>query len=159
MKHISTTFMYIIPMYLRLTTFTKTFPQMSFHLYFFAIFISLWGSTHDSADCWTGALTDPRLPATASNVCTTDARLGGVGRVPPPPKQKSWLRRWRNRRPKQSIKCRKRFISDDVSNWFCILCSEAHIEPMTQCISCKQWVHDRCADQSHLLHYVCDLCA
>ncbi len=32
-----------------------------------------------------GALTDPRLPATASNVCTTDARLGGVGRVPPPP--------------------------------------------------------------------------
>ena len=59
---------------------------MSFHLYFFAIFISLWGSTHDSADCWTGALTDPRLPATASNVCTTDARLGGVGRVPPPNK-------------------------------------------------------------------------
>ena len=42
-----------------------------------------------------GALTDPRLPATASNVCTTDARLGGVGRVPPPPQQKSWLRRWR----------------------------------------------------------------
>ena len=31
-----------------------------------------------------GALTDPRLPATASNVCTTDARLGGVGRMPPP---------------------------------------------------------------------------
>ena len=31
------------------------------------------------------ALTGPRLPATASNVCTTDARLGGVGRVPPPP--------------------------------------------------------------------------
>ena len=25
---------------------------MSFHLYLFAIFISLWGSTHDSADCW-----------------------------------------------------------------------------------------------------------
>ena len=46
---------------------------------FFAIYISLWGSTHDSAR----ALTDPRLPATASNVCTTDARLGGVGRVPP----------------------------------------------------------------------------
>ena len=33
-----------------------------------------------------GALTDPRLPATASNVCTTDARLGGVGRVAPPNK-------------------------------------------------------------------------
>ena len=38
MKHISPTFMYIIPMYLRLTTFTKTFPQMSFHLYFFCYF-------------------------------------------------------------------------------------------------------------------------
>ena len=25
---------------------------MSFHRYFFAIYISLWGSTHDSADCW-----------------------------------------------------------------------------------------------------------
>ena len=41
----------------------------------------------------TGAFTDPQLPATASNLCTTDAWLGGVGRVPPP-KQKSWLRRW-----------------------------------------------------------------
>ena len=30
-----------------------------------------------------GALTDHRLPATASNVCTTDARLCGVGRVAP----------------------------------------------------------------------------
>ena len=27
-----------------------------------------------------GALTDHRLPATASNACTTDARLGGVER-------------------------------------------------------------------------------
>ena len=32
MKHISPTFRFIIPMYLRLTTFTKTLPQMSFHL-------------------------------------------------------------------------------------------------------------------------------
>ena len=32
-----------------------------------------------------GALTDPRLPATASNVCTTDVSLGDVGRVPTPP--------------------------------------------------------------------------
>ena len=28
-----------------------------------------------------GALTDPQLPARASNVYTTDARLGGIGRV------------------------------------------------------------------------------
>ena len=79
MKHISPTFMYIIPMYLRLTTFTKKPPPNVISPIFFAIFISLCGSTHDSA----GAFTDPRLPATASNVCTTDARLGGVGRVAP----------------------------------------------------------------------------
>ena len=54
-----------------------------------------------------GALTDPQLPARASNVYTTDARLGGIGRVASngwnrpggigrvPPKQKSWLRRCR----------------------------------------------------------------
>ena len=29
MEHISPTFVYIIPMYLRLTTFTKALPQMS----------------------------------------------------------------------------------------------------------------------------------
>ena len=33
----------------------------------------------------TGSLTDSQLPATVSNVCTTDARLGGVSRVFPPP--------------------------------------------------------------------------
>ena len=32
-----------------------------------------------------GALTDPQLPATASHLYTTDARLGDVGRVLPPP--------------------------------------------------------------------------
>ena len=32
-----------------------------------------------------GALTNPQLPETASNVCTTDARLAGVGGVPTPP--------------------------------------------------------------------------
>ena len=29
-----------------------------------------------------GSLTDPQLPATASNVCTTDAKLGGVSGCP-----------------------------------------------------------------------------
>ena len=78
MKHISPTFRYIMPMYLRLTTFTKTLPQMSFHL-----FCLLWGSNHNSDDCWS-AHRSPAARETASNVCTADARLGGVGRVPPP---------------------------------------------------------------------------
>ena len=64
------------------TTFTKTLPQMSFHLYFL---LFLFHSGAPSKTLLTaGALTDPRLSATASNVCTTDARLDGVGRVPPP---------------------------------------------------------------------------
>ena len=78
-------------MYLRLTTFTKTLPQMSFHLYFFATVFLFRSGAPPMTLLTAGALTDPRLPATASNVCTTDARLGGVGRVPPH-KQKSWLR-------------------------------------------------------------------
>ena len=86
MKHISPTLMYIIPMYLRLTTFTKNLPKMSIHLYFL-LFLFRSGAPPMTL-LTAGSLTDPRLLATASNVCTTDARLGGVGRVPPPPKQK-----------------------------------------------------------------------
>ena len=60
-------------MYLRLTTFSKTLPQMKFHL-FFAIFSALGLDSLLTA----GALTDLQLLATT-------ARLGGIGRVPPPP--------------------------------------------------------------------------
>ena len=90
MKHISPTFMYIIPMYLRLTTFTKTLPQMSFHLYFFAIFISLWGSTHDSADCWSAHRSSAARDSfkRVHDWCKAGWRRPGA----PPPKQKSWLR-------------------------------------------------------------------
>ena len=60
----------------------KTLPQMSFHLYFL---LFLFRSGAPPVTLLTaGALTDPRLPATASILCTTDARLDGVGRVPPP---------------------------------------------------------------------------
>ena len=77
--------MYIIPMYLSVTTFTKILRQMSFHLYFL---LFLFRSGVPPMTLLTaGALTDPRLPATASNVCTTDATLGGVGRVATPPPQ------------------------------------------------------------------------
>ena len=51
-------------------------PNIFLCYFYFAL-----GSTHDSADCWS---------AYSSNVCTTDARPGGVGRVAP--QQKSWLR-------------------------------------------------------------------
>ena len=59
---------------------TKTLPQMSLHLYILSYFYFALG--HPPMTLLTaGALTDPQLPAIASNVCTTDARLGGVGRV------------------------------------------------------------------------------
>ena len=104
MKHISPTFMYIIPMYLRLTRFTKTLPQMSFHLYFL-LFLFRSGAPPMTL-LTAGALTDPRLPATASNVCTTDARLGGVGRVPPP-----------NKNPGYAGACSTSVISIIMEKW------------------------------------------
>ena len=87
MKHISPTFMYIIPMYLRLTTFTKTLSPNVISTIFVLVFLFRSGAPPMTL-LTAGALTNPRLPATASNVCTTDARLGGVGRVPPPPPTK-----------------------------------------------------------------------
>ena len=59
---------------------------MSFHLY---VLLFLFRTGAPPMTLLTaGALTEPRLPATASHVCTTDARLGGVGRGPPPPPNK-----------------------------------------------------------------------
>ena len=71
--------MFIIPIYFRLNTFTKTLPQtMSFHLYFL---LFLFRSGAPPLTLLTaGALTDPQLPATASNVCMTNAMHGWVGR-------------------------------------------------------------------------------
>ena len=81
-------------MYLRLTTFTKKKPPPNVisPIICFAILISLWGSTQ-SRLCWLLERSYRQLPATVSNVCTTDARVGGVGRVPPPP-TKIRLLRW-----------------------------------------------------------------
>ena len=52
---------------------------MAFHLKKIAILVSLWAPPMILLTA--GALTDPQLPARASNVYTTDARLGGIGRV------------------------------------------------------------------------------
>ena len=68
-------------MYLRLTTFTKILPQMSFHLYIL-LFLFRSGAPHTTL-LTAGAFTDTQLPVTASNACRTDARLGGVARVAP----------------------------------------------------------------------------
>ena len=83
-SHISPTFVYIIPMYLRLTTFTKTLPPNVISPKRNCVFFR--SGAPPMTLLTAGALTDPHLPATASNVCTTDVRLGGVGRVARPNK-------------------------------------------------------------------------
>ena len=85
MKHISPTFMYNHTDVFEVDHIYKNPPPNVISPIVLAIFISLWGFTHDSAET-AGALTDPQLPAPASNVCTTDAWLGGVARVAPPNK-------------------------------------------------------------------------
>ena len=68
-------------------TIVKNPPKLSFHLGLSVLLflISFSGSTHDSADCWSThmAARSPASHETASNVCTNDALLGGVGRVAP----------------------------------------------------------------------------
>ena len=60
---------------------------MSFHLNKIAIFFR--SGAPPMTLLTAGALTDPQLPA--SNVCTTDAKLGGVGQVPPPDKNPGYV--------------------------------------------------------------------
>ena len=84
MKHISPAFVYIIPMCLRLTTFTKTLPQC--HFPFKKNYICFRSGAPPMTLLTAGALTDPHLPATASNVCTTD--VGWVASAGCPPQTK-----------------------------------------------------------------------
>ena len=88
---------------------------------FVAIFISPWVSTHDLLTA--GELTYPQLLATVSNVCTTDVRLGGVGRVPPP-QQKSWLLRWLS----------KPIIKLELSESCCSM--------YTKCVQCQYHIYN-----------------
>ena len=84
-KHISPTFRYIKPMYLRLKNIYKNPPQ-KYHVTYLLLFVRSWAPLITLLIA--GTLTDIQQPATASNVCTTDARLGGVGRVHPSPNKK-----------------------------------------------------------------------
>ena len=108
MKHLSPTFVYTIPMYLRLTPFTKTLPKMSFSLKK-NLFFPLWGSTYDSADCWS-AHRSPSARDSFKRVhdwCKAGWRRPGA----PPPKQISWLRRC----PLRRFSCNK--LVSGISSW------------------------------------------
>ena len=77
-KHISPTFVYIIPEADNI--YKNPPPNVIFPKKNYIMFRS---GAPPMTLLTVGALTDPHLPTTASNVCTTDVRLGGVGRVPP----------------------------------------------------------------------------
>ena len=115
-KNISPAFMY-----LRLTTFTKTLPKCHFTHIFSYFYFAL--GLHPRL-CWLRDRSHiPMLFATVSTVCTTDARLAGVGRVPPP-QQKSWLVRWLS----------KPIIKLDLS--------ESCWSMYTKCIQCQYHTHN-----------------
>ena len=65
-------------MYFRLTTLKIPPPNVILPI-LFCNFFSIWAPPMIILTA--GALTDPQLSARASNVYTTDARLGGIGRV------------------------------------------------------------------------------
>ena len=62
--------------------YKKPPPNVISHIYIFFCYFFRSGAPPMTL-LTAGALTDPQLPATASNVCTTDAWLSGIGRVPP----------------------------------------------------------------------------
>lgn len=57
-----------------------------------------------------------------------------------------------NRKPKNSSSGAMK------ESWFCFLCCETVDEAVTQCIGCSRWVHNKCADETRLFYYVCDVC-
>ena len=83
MKHISPTFRYIMPLYLRLTTFTKPSPKC--HFSYLLLFLFCSGAPIITL-MTAGALTDLRLPARQLQTC---ARLmqGWVESAGCPPKK------------------------------------------------------------------------
>ena len=60
--------------------------------------------------------------------------------------------------PKKKVPQRKRARKMAQESWYCNICGEDVEEAMVQCVSCLQWVHNACAEESDMLRYVCDMC-
>ena len=81
MKHISPTFMYHTNVFEADNIYKKP-PPNEISPIFFAIFISFWVSTHDSANCWS-AHRPPAARDSFNHVQDWCKAVGGIGGVPP----------------------------------------------------------------------------
>ena len=79
-KHISPTSMYNHTNVFDADNNYKNPPPNVISPIFFVIFISLWGSTHDSAYCWSAHIS-PAARDSFKRELDRDAWLGGVGRL------------------------------------------------------------------------------
>ena len=143
MKHISFTFRYIIPMYLRLTTFAKTLPQMSFHLMCCYLF-PLWGSTHNSADCWSAHRSPASRDARPRHLqtCARLMQAGSLRPGAPPHQQKSWLRWRRNYRKSRTAWNRRGTYSMSIqlNRFGCVYSSSLSFIFFFSCLSLTTFI-------------------
>nr|CAH7743445.1 unnamed protein product [Callosobruchus chinensis] len=48
--------------------------------------------------------------------------------------------------------------SINEKEWYCKLCNECSIEDMIQCLQCRTWVHEICANVQSREKFICDFC-
>nr|CAI5850711.1 unnamed protein product [Callosobruchus analis] len=48
--------------------------------------------------------------------------------------------------------------SINEKEWYCKLCNECSIEDMIQCLQCRTWVHEICANVQSRAKFICDFC-
>lgn len=52
---------------------------------------------------------------------------------------------------------KKKSIND--KEWYCKLCCESIVEDMIQCLKCRDWVHESCANIESRDKFLCDICS
>jgi hypothetical protein len=74
-------------------------------------------------------------------------------------------RRLQTSGPEKTVKAKRslpsvhRPINYNEDSWFCAICCDNFKEDMIQCLSCKQWVHEKCAGvRKGIKMYYCEKC-
>lgn len=65
---------------------------------------------------------------------------------------------------KKTVKRKVKFDSGiskktNIKEWYCKLCCESIIEDMIQCLKCRDWVHESCANIESREKFLCDICS